>query len=59
MGGFALGAQLWVRSGLVVQASTVAGTNFETNQTTIRCELREALAVIRPAAFCKVHLLPA
>ncbi len=59
VGAFALGALLYVRLGMVVQASSESGTNFETNRTTLRCELREALAVTRPAAFCKVTLTPA
>jgi HK97 family phage major capsid protein len=56
VGDFALGAQLFIREGVVVLLSDSDGTDFTMNRVTILAEMRAALAVFRPAAFVSVAL---
>jgi HK97 family phage major capsid protein len=50
-GSFDLAGQLYDRLAVEVLISTEAGTNFTTNQITIRAEERVALAVKQPLAL--------
>lgn len=54
LGAFNQAAQLFTREGITVEASNSHSTYFANNITAIRAEMREALAVFRPGAFCKV-----
>jgi HK97 family phage major capsid protein len=54
VGAFGTAAQVFRRGGLTVEASNSHSTYFVENKTAIRAEERLALAVYRPAAFCKV-----
>jgi HK97 family phage major capsid protein len=54
VGAFKLGAQVFYREGIRVEATNTNGTDFVSNLITIRAEMREALAVYRPSAFCTV-----
>jgi HK97 family phage major capsid protein len=51
VGAFKLGAQLWLRSAITVQASNSHADYFVRNLVAIRAEQRAALAVYRPGAF--------
>jgi HK97 family phage major capsid protein len=51
VGSFKLGAQLWLRSAITVQASNSHSDYFVRNLVAIRAEQRAALAVYRPGAF--------
>ena len=54
VGAFKLGAQILWREGLRVESSNQTEDNFRKNLITIRAEVRLALVVSRPTAFCKV-----
>ena len=51
VGSFKLGAQLWLRNAITVQASNSHSDYFVRNLVAIRAEQRAALAVYRPGAF--------
>ena len=54
VGAFRLGAQIWQREGINVEATNTNEDDFVYNRMTIRVEERLALAVYRPLAFCKL-----
>lgn len=54
VGAFRTAAQIFRKGGIAVEASNSHSTFFAENKTAIRAEERLALAVYRPAAFCKV-----
>ena len=54
VGAFGQGAALFRKGGLRVEASNSHGTFFQSDLVAIRAEMREALAVCRPSAFCAV-----
>lgn len=54
VGDFANFAQLVVRRGVEIQVSNSHGTNFVNGVQAIRADMRAALSVYRPAAFCTV-----
>jgi HK97 family phage major capsid protein len=54
VGAFGQGAILYRKDGVSVQASNSHTDYFIKNITTIRAEIRAALAVLNPAAFCEV-----
>jgi HK97 family phage major capsid protein len=54
VGAFKLGAQIFRRMGLTVEATNTNVDDFVKNLITIRVEERLALAVYRPKAFCTV-----
>jgi hypothetical protein len=54
VGAFSQGAILYRKDGVAVQASNSHTDYFTKNITTIRAEIRAALAVLNPAAFCEV-----
>lgn len=54
VGAFKLGAQVFYREGIRVEATNTNSDDFVKNLITIRAEQREALAVYRPKAFCTV-----
>lgn len=54
VGAFRIGAQAFYKAGVTVEASNSDGDDFSYNRMAIRVEERLALAVFRPAAFCKV-----
>lgn len=56
VGAFQLGATLHVRQGMVLEVNNRSDSDWTHNTSTFRAELREALAVMRPAAFAKVTL---
>jgi HK97 family phage major capsid protein len=56
VGAFRQAAQAFFRSGLVVEASNSHADYFQKDITALRAEQRAALAVYRPAGFCKVTL---
>lgn len=56
VGAFKMGAQLFRRGGLTVEASNSHSDYFVKNKTAIRAEERLALAIYRPAAFVQVDL---
>ena len=57
VGAFKLGGQVFYREGVRIEATNSNSDDFVKNLISIRCELREALAVYRPKAFCKVTSL--
>lgn len=59
VGAFAQGGQIFRKGGLTVEASNSHADFFQRNQTAIRAEQREALAVYRPGAFGEVDGLNA
>jgi HK97 family phage major capsid protein len=56
---FRLGGQLFIREGINVAMSDSDQDDFIKNKLTLLAEMRAALAVYRPAAFCKVWLTKA
>jgi HK97 family phage major capsid protein len=56
VGSFGLGATIFRRGGVTVEASNSAGDNFVKNLVTIRCESRLGLAVTRPSSFAIADL---
>lgn len=56
VGAWNIGAMLFIREGLRVLLSDSDQNDFTTNRVTLLAELRAALAVFRPAAFCAVDL---
>lgn len=54
VGAFRLGAQIWQREGITVEATNSHEDDFQYNRMAIRVEERLALAVYRPKAFCTV-----
>lgn len=56
-GAFQLGAQVFYREGMRIEATNSNEDDFKKNLIAIRAEQREALAVYRPLAFCKVTSL--
>jgi HK97 family phage major capsid protein len=57
VGAFAAAAQVFRKGGLTVEASNSHADYFQRNQTAIRAEQRELLAVYRPGAFGTVSNL--
>ena len=57
VGAFRLGAQIFYRMGLRMEATNSDGTDFVKNIIAIRIELRAALAVYRPKAFSSITSL--
>ena len=57
VGAFRPHAQVFRRSGIDIAISTEHSTYFTENKVAVRAEERLALAVYRPAAFCKVEAL--
>ena len=55
VGSFRLGAQLFYKNGITVEASNSDGNDFSYNRMAIRVEERVALAVFRPTAFCSIY----
>ncbi|HEX6175884.1 MAG TPA: phage major capsid protein [Candidatus Binatia bacterium] len=53
-GAFKLGAQVFMREGMTIDSTNTDQDDFIKNLMTIRAEIREALAVYRPKAFCKI-----
>jgi HK97 family phage major capsid protein len=53
VGAFRLGAQVFYREGIRIEATNSNEDDFKKNLIALRCEMREALAVYRPKAFCK------
>ena len=58
VGAFKLGAQIFDRTGLRVDTTTTDSDGWSNNRIAVRVEERLALAVYRPAAFCKVTDVP-
>jgi hypothetical protein len=56
VGDFGMGATLFIREGVNVLFSDSDGDDFRQNRVTLLAEMRAALAVWRPAAFCSVDL---
>lgn len=56
VGAFRVGATVYRKGGVRVEASNSHADNFTTNKVTVRAEERVALAVRYPAAFVKVGL---
>jgi len=54
VGAFQLGAQVFYREGMRVEATNSNEDDFKKNLIAIRAEQREALAVYRPKAFCTI-----
>lgn len=54
VGDFRLGATLWQRQGVTVYMTDSHASTFISNVITILAEMRAALTVWRPSAFCKV-----
>ena len=54
VGAFKAGAGLYYREGMRLEATNSNVDDFEKNLVSIRAELRAALAVFYPKAFCKV-----
>lgn len=54
VGAYQLGAQVFYREGLRMEATNSNEDDFKKNLVAIRVEQREALAVYRPLAFCTV-----
>lgn len=54
VGAFKLGAQIWDREGITVDATNSDEDDFRFNRMAIRVEERLALAIYRLNAFCKV-----
>ena len=59
VGAFGLGAGLFIREGVNVLMSDSDQDDFIKNKLTLLAEMRAALAVYRPAAFCKTWLTKA
>lgn len=53
-GAFKLGAQVFERETMTIDSTNTDQDDFIKNLMTIRAEIREALAVYRPKAFCKI-----
>lgn len=56
VGDFAIGAQLFIREGVNVLISDSDQDDFVKNKVTLLAEMRAALAVWRPPAFCTVDI---
>jgi HK97 family phage major capsid protein len=54
VGAFRIGAQIFYRNGLMIETTNSDGDDFKYNRIAIRAELRAALVVWRPTAFCTV-----
>jgi HK97 family phage major capsid protein len=54
VGAFKLGATVYYRNGLTVDATNSNENDFELNLITLRAEQRLALAILRPTAFVKM-----
>jgi HK97 family phage major capsid protein len=54
VGAFKLGAQIWQREGITVEATNSHEDDFQYNRMALRVEERLALAVYRPKAFCSL-----
>jgi len=59
LGAFRIGATVYRKGGVRVEATNTHADNFTNNKVTIRAEERVALAVRYPAAFVKVGLAAA
>lgn len=59
LGNYRIGATVYRKGGVRVEAANTHADNFTTNKVTIRAEERVALAVRYPAAFVKVALAAA
>lgn len=58
VGAFRVGATVYRKGGVRVEAANTHADNFTTNKVTVRAEERVALAVRYPAAFVKAALAP-
>ena len=58
VGAFSAAAQLFRRTGLLVEITNANEDDFVRNLLSIRAELRAALAVYHGSAFCEVTGLP-
>jgi HK97 family phage major capsid protein len=56
VGAFKQCAQLFRRQGITLEMTNSNTDDFENNLITVRSEMREALAVYRPAGFGQLHL---
>jgi HK97 family phage major capsid protein len=56
VGDFAIGATLMIREGVNVRISDSDASDFVQNRVTVLAEMRAALPVWRPGAFCDVDL---
>jgi HK97 family phage major capsid protein len=56
VGAFRDAAQIFLRGGLIVEASSSRADFFQKDMTALWAEQRAALAVYRPAGFVKVTL---
>jgi len=54
VGSFKYGAEVFWRQGLTLEFTNSDQDDFIKNLITVRCELRAALAVPHPLAFCSV-----
>lgn len=54
VGAFRLGAQIWQREGITVEATNTHEDDFQYNRMAIKVEERLALTVYRPLAFCTI-----
>jgi hypothetical protein len=59
VGDFARAAQLFRRTGLLIEMSNSDSNNFTQNLITVLAELRALVATYAPAAFCEVTLVSA
>lgn len=58
VGAFRVGATVYRKGGVRVEATNSHASNFTDNKVTVRAEERVALAVRYPAAFVKAALAP-
>jgi HK97 family phage major capsid protein len=54
VGAFRYGSEVYWRQGLTLEMTNCDMDDFQKNLVTVRCELRAALAVPHPVAFCQV-----
>lgn len=58
VGQFKLGAELWLRTGIVVSASNSHNDFFTKGLVAVMATLRAAFAVTQPKAFCEIANIP-
>jgi len=54
VGSYKFGAEVFWRQGLTFEFTNSDQDDFIKNLITVRCEIRAALAVVHPLAFCQV-----
>jgi HK97 family phage major capsid protein len=57
VGAFKLGGQIFYREGMRIESTNSNEDDFKKNLIALRAEIREALAIYRPKAFCTVTSL--